>query len=105
MIDDYSAEVEGDPATAENFSRSVSRTLAEARLTGTDIVKQDQTPDGVFWVLMSMNKSDANKLVNDAVNTEKLRYAEFQNWNAQKEMDAAFAKAEGKPEVVTTGGE
>ena len=100
MIDDYSAEVEGDSSAAENFSRSVSRSLTEATLTGTEVIRQEQTKDGTVWVLMGVSKGDVNKLAADTVNAEKLKYAEFQNWNAQRDMEAAFAKDSGKPEIV-----
>ncbi|MDR2481237.1 MAG: LPP20 family lipoprotein [Spirochaetaceae bacterium] len=101
MIDDYSAQVEGDPKTAEKFAQSVARTLSEAKLTNTEIVEQVQTKDGTWWVLISMKKADVNKELSDGFNKEKMNYAEFKNWNAQREMDAAFNKQAGKePPVV-----
>jgi hypothetical protein len=100
MIDDYTAGIEGgNPADSEGFQRSVSRTLTEATLFGTQIKQQAQGTDGTFYCLMAIGKEDAKKQVEDAINKEKLDYAEYQNWNAQRDMDAAFAKQSIPPVV------
>jgi hypothetical protein len=93
MIDDYTAGIEGGkPADAEGFQRSVSRTLTEAKLSGTKVIQQAQGTDGTFYCLMAINKTDVKQQTEEVINAEKIKYAEFQNWNAQRDMDAAFAK-------------
>jgi hypothetical protein len=101
MIDDYNAEVEGDPATAEAFFQTVTRALSQANLTDTEIEQQEIGPDGTYYVLMSMPKRSALRPANETINREKLQYAKFQNWNAQRDMDAAFAAENSDPEVVS----
>jgi hypothetical protein len=95
MIDDYQASTEAtaeQKAVGEQFAQSVSRTLSQAKLTGAEVEERAQMPDGTWYVLVSMNKSNANKEINTAVDREKLNYAEFKNWQAQNQMEAAFAK-------------
>jgi hypothetical protein len=102
MIDDYSAQIEGGkPKNAENFSQNVSRVLSEAKLSGTEVLEQVQAPDGTWWVLVSIKKADVNKELSSSLDKEKLNYAEFKNWNAQREMESAFEKQSTRsPPVV-----
>ncbi|MDR2864956.1 MAG: LPP20 family lipoprotein [Spirochaetaceae bacterium] len=100
MIEDYSAQVEGDKSTFLNFSDSVNRTLSQAKLSNTEIVEELPATDGTWWVLMSMKKSDADKDLSTVFDREKLNYAAFQNWNAQREMDAAFARQSTQSPVI-----
>jgi hypothetical protein len=102
MIDDYSAEIEGDPQAAEQFSQVVTRALSRAELSGTEIERAEYGPDGTYYVLMSIPKSAALAPTNAVFDREKLQYAKFQNWNAQRDMEAAFAAEAGDPEVVST---
>ncbi|MDR0452560.1 MAG: hypothetical protein LBH15_05910, partial [Treponema sp.] len=102
MIDDYSAEVEGDPEAAEQFSQVVTRALSQANLSDTEIEMSEYGADGTYYVLMSMPKQAAIAPANAAFNREKLQYAKFQNWNAQRDMQAAFAAENGDPEIVST---
>jgi hypothetical protein len=102
MIDDYNAEVEGDPAAAEQFSQVVTRALSQANLSDTEVEMADYGADGTYYVLMSMPKRSAIAPANTAIDREKLQYAKFQNWNAQRDMQAAFAAENGDPEIVST---
>jgi hypothetical protein len=95
MIEDYiadSSEVSGKRSDVEAFAQNVSRTLSEAKIVGAKVVKQEQTKDGSWWVLVSYDKKDAERLALDTINKEKLNYAQTKNWDAQKNMDEAFAK-------------
>jgi hypothetical protein len=102
MIDDYNAEVEGDPTAAEQFSQVVTRALSQANLSDTEIEMSEYGADGTYYVLMSMPKRSALAPANTVINREKLQYAKFQNWNAQRDMQAAFAAENGDPEIVST---
>jgi hypothetical protein len=102
MIDDYSAEIEGDPEAAEQFAQVVTRALSRAELTETEIERAEYGPDGTYYVLMSIPKSAALAPSNAAFNREKLQYEKFQNWNAQRDMEAAFAAEAGDPEIIST---
>jgi murein DD-endopeptidase MepM/ murein hydrolase activator NlpD len=109
MIDDYQAQA-GDsenPADAEGFQQSVSRTLSQTRLSGTKVVKRDKI-DGTWYALVSLSKADAAKQASDVINKEKINYAKFQNWNAQRDLEAALAneyKYNATEAAVETGGE
>ncbi|MDR2784929.1 MAG: LPP20 family lipoprotein [Treponema sp.] len=109
MIDDYQAQA-GDsdnPADTEGFQQSVSRTLSRTTLSGTKIVKRDKV-DGTWYALVSLSKSDAARQAAAFIDKEKLNYAKFQNWNAQRDLDAALAteyKYDASEAAVETGGE
>jgi hypothetical protein len=109
MIDDYQAQA-GDsdnPADAEGFQQSVSRTLSQTKLTGTKVVKRDKI-DGTWYALVSLSKTDAARQAAAVIDKEKLSYAKFQNWNAQRDMEAALATGyeyNAAEAAVETGGE
>jgi hypothetical protein len=108
MIDDYQAQAgDSDNASdAEGFQRSVSRTLSQTKLSGTKVVKRDKV-DGTWYALVSLSKVDAAKQVSDVINKEKLNYAEYKNWNAQRELEANLDKeySYNAQEVIVETGE
>jgi hypothetical protein len=81
---------EGDPAM-QNFSSSISESLAKANLSGTQIVKREVTPDGTYWTLMSIPASEAKRAAIAALGQNPNKKLADQ---AIAEMDAAFAKVE-----------
>jgi len=99
MFDDYTASDENQKTA---FVQNVTRILSESRLVNNTIEETfTDEKDGRYysWVLVSIEKPDST--LSDKINKEKLNYAEFKNWNAQKEMDDAFSKqANGKPVTV-----
>jgi murein DD-endopeptidase MepM/ murein hydrolase activator NlpD len=109
MIDDYQAQA-GDsdnPSDAEGFQRSVSRTLSQTKLSGTKVVKRDKV-DGTWYTLVSLGKADAAKLAGEVINKEKINYAEFKNWEAQRELEANLDNEyeyNAEEAAVETGGE
>ncbi|MDR2510839.1 MAG: LPP20 family lipoprotein [Spirochaetaceae bacterium] len=95
MIDDYTSdasEISGNKREAETFAQIVSRNLSEARMAGAKVVRREPSPDGTWWCLVAYNKSAAAKDAIAEVDREKVNYAAFRNWNAQRDMDAAFAR-------------
>lgn len=95
MIDDYAAdasEVSGNKGEAEAFAQSVSRSLSGADVKGAKVIRREQTDDGTWWVLVSYDKTAAEKDALAQLNKDKVNYAAFKNWNAQRDMDAAFDK-------------
>jgi hypothetical protein len=100
MIEDYNAAVEGDPAAAEAFAQVVTRALSEAKLSDTEVEMTGYDDNGTYYVLMSMPKSAALRPAAVVIDREKVQYAKFQNWNAQRDMQAAFAAENGDPEIV-----
>ncbi|MDR2468729.1 MAG: hypothetical protein LBD22_07200 [Spirochaetaceae bacterium] len=94
MIDDYmgdASEISGSKRDAEAFAQIVSRTLAEAKMSGARVVRRDVSQDGTWWCLVSYNKNTAAKDALSVINKEKVNYAAYKNWNAQRDMEAAFA--------------
>jgi hypothetical protein len=94
MIDDFSSEVEGDKTTAINYAQSVSRTLSEYKLLGTEVQERYVAKDGTVYTLMGFSFAAAEKLANDALafNQKKAEYAAVRNMVAQDQMAEAFAK-------------
>ncbi|MDR0709322.1 MAG: LPP20 family lipoprotein [Spirochaetaceae bacterium] len=92
MIDDMTQAAGASREDSLSFAQTVSRTLTEARLSGARRVETGEGDDGTIYVLVSMKKADASKYASDIINKEKIRYAAFENWNAQRELDAALDK-------------
>jgi hypothetical protein len=92
MIDDMTQAAGASREDSLSFAQTVSRTLTEARLSGARRVETGEADDGTIYVLVSMKKADASKQASDIINREKIKYAAFENWNAQRDMDAALDK-------------
>ena len=94
MITDYqrtSGTVTNQAAGLE-FFESVSRQLANANLTGVEIVKREQSADGAYWTLARMSKADAARAAAEVLETEASRYAEFKAMEALKMMEQQLKK-------------
>jgi hypothetical protein len=102
MVVDYARNAgnEGNMASLE-LVETVGRQLADATLTGATVVKREQTPDGTFWVLMSLKKADAARTAASIIDSEAARYAEFKALEALKMMDAQLSKSAIPPIPVT----
>jgi hypothetical protein len=92
MIDDMTQAAGASREDSLSFAQTVSRTLTEARLSGTRRIETGEGDDGTIYVLVSMLKVDASRQASDIINREKIKYAAFENWNAQRELDAALDK-------------
>ena len=104
MIDDMTQAAGASREDSLSFAQTVSRTLTEAKLSGARRVETGEGDDGTIYVLVSMRKADASKQASDIINKEKIKYAAFENWNAQRELDAALDKYEydgDNPPIVT----
>jgi hypothetical protein len=104
MIDDMTQAAGASKEDSLSFAQTVSRTLTEARLSGARRVETGEGDDGTIYVLVSLKKADAAKQASDIINKEKIKYAAFENWNAQRELDAALDKYKydgDNPPIVT----
>ena len=90
MIDDFASEVEGDTSTAINYAQTVSRTLAQAKLQGTEIVENYAAKDGTLYCLMEYSAAAAARLVDAEFNKNKNEYAALRNMTGQQDMQQAF---------------
>jgi hypothetical protein len=104
MIDDMTQAAGASREDSLSFAQTVSRTLTEARLSGARRVETGEGDDGTIYVLVALKKADAAKQASDIINKEKIKYAAFENWNAQRELDAALDKYKydgDNPPIVT----
>jgi hypothetical protein len=103
MITDYSrdAGTAGSQASI-SLQESVSRSLAEAKLTGAKAIKRWKGPDGTWWYLVEYKKADALKQTADLFATEEEQYAEFKADQALEMLDTQLARSKEKPTVVST---
>jgi hypothetical protein len=102
MLTDYSRDAGGlnDKAALE-LAENVGRQIIDTTLTGAVPVKREKTPDGNFWVMVQMRKSEASRIAADIIDTEAARYAEFKAMEALKMMDAQLNKTTTRPEIVS----
>ena len=104
MITDYNrdAGTVGNQA-ALSLQEVVTRQVTSMQLNGTKPLKRWEAPDGAWWFLLSYSKTDAQKavteLINNTVDSEAARYAEFKADEALRMLDAQLAK-NTKPELV-----
>lgn len=98
MVIDYTriAGTEINQTTALSFYESVSRQLTDVHLIGVEVVKRERTKDGTWWVLVQMSKENAAqsgyRAVNEVLESEASRYAEFKAMEALKMLDAQLGR-------------
>jgi hypothetical protein len=90
MITDYMSGSEGSSQAMANFQESISRSLADANLSGAQVVQRQQTKDGTWWVLVSIPTSVAKQQAIAKVGENPNRALAQQ---ALGEMDTAFSNA------------
>lgn len=101
MLTDYAREAGTlNNSTSLQLVESVGRELVNQNLSGAIPNAQKRTPDGTWWVRVALKKADASKLVNNAVENEVSRYADFKAQEALKLLDANLDKLSGKPPAV-----
>jgi len=107
MLIDYASSA-GTDANQQGLqlAEDVGRQLVNAKLSGTKVVKREQSKDGTFWVLMSYPKNAAASAAADAMknvlNNEAARYAEFKTMNALDAMEKQLEKGDVKVTPVTS---
>jgi hypothetical protein len=102
MITDYTRDAGTSGSQASiSLQENVSRSLAEAKLTGAKPIKKWKAPDGTWWFLVEYKKADAAKQAADIFATEAEQYAEFKTDQALEMMDAQLSKNKDKPPVVS----
>ncbi|MDR2757852.1 MAG: hypothetical protein LBB78_00560 [Spirochaetaceae bacterium] len=102
MIVDYARNAGNDSSqVGTQLAEQVARQLTMAELTGASPIKRWKSPDGTWWYLVQYAKSAAAQVTAGIVNKEAAEYAEFNNMNAQKELDVNLAKHHEKPVPVS----
>jgi hypothetical protein len=98
MLTDYAREAGTlNDSTSIQFIESVGRDLINANLSGAAPNARKRMPDGTWWVRVALNKADAQKAVNDVVDNEAARFADFKAQEALKMLDQKLADADIKP--------
>jgi ribulose bisphosphate carboxylase small subunit len=98
MVIDYSrtAGTENNMSSALTFYESISKQLSTANLKGLEVVKREKTKDGTWWTLWRMSKNDAAEAavsaMQDVIENEASRYAEFKAMDALKLMESQLNK-------------
>jgi len=106
MVTDYSRQAGAiDNNTAMSFQESVSRQIAQANLQGAVRDVMWTSPDGkTLWTRLKMSKDDAAKTaadqVQNAIDSEAARYAEFKAMDALKMMDQQIQNNSTTPNPV-----
>jgi hypothetical protein len=98
MITDHMSGSEGSDQAMSNFQESISRSLAQATLSGAQTIRRQQTKDGTWWALVSISTSAAKQQA-IAVIGENPNRALAQR--ALGEMDDAFSSYNTPPVPVS----
>ena len=98
MLIDYAREAGTyENSTSIQFIENVTRELVNANLSGASPDRRSQMNDKTWWVRVVLYKADAKKAINDVVDNEASRYAEFKADEALRMLDAQIDRAQSKP--------
>jgi hypothetical protein len=95
MFTDYNLDA-GNVNSQANTSlqEDVSRQVTNMDVSGARPIKRWQAPDGTWWFLVEMRKSDAKSQVTSILGNEQAKYAQFKTQQALQYLDAQLAKNE-----------
>ena len=79
----------------------ITKSVVNTNLSGAVPNARMQTDDGTWWVRVSLRKADALKAINDTVDSEAARYADFKAQEALKMLDTEVSKMQSKPLGIT----
>jgi hypothetical protein len=101
MFTDYNLDA-GNVSRQANASlqEDVSRQITNMDVSGAQAIKKWEAPDGTWWYLVEMRKTDARNSVASILGNEEAAYAQFKAQQALDYMDAQLAKNE-KPYQVS----
>jgi hypothetical protein len=95
MFTDYNLDA-GNVKSQANASlqEDVSRQITNMDVSGARPIKRWEAPDGTWWFLVEMKKSDAKTQVASILGNEQAAYAQFKTQQALQMLDAQLAKNE-----------
>jgi hypothetical protein len=93
MMNDYTAANEVDPGVAVAFQEQVTRSLAQASLSGARIVEQNSDREGAWWTVVYLNKADVSREISQANAAARLAGPAAIAFDALERMDNAFDRA------------
>jgi hypothetical protein len=100
MFTDYNLDA-GNVASQANVSlqEDVSRQITNMDVSGARPIKRWEAPDGSWWYLVELSKSDAKNAAANILYNQEAAFAEFKAKQALDMLDAQLAKNE-KPVQV-----
>jgi len=95
MFTDYNLDA-GNAGSQANASlqEDVSRQVTNMDVSGARPIKRWQAPDGTWWYLLEMKKSDAKNQVASILGNQEAAFAQFKAKQALDMLDAQIAKNE-----------
>lgn len=88
----------GNDETVDAAASSTLRTVANQELHGSKIYRSLQAPDGRYYVLMGIDRANAEKIVEQSVRTSMRNdQAMWQQFQAQKSFDEMAAEIARQP--------
>jgi len=95
MFTDYNLDA-GNVRNQANTSlqEDVSRQITNMDVSGARPIKRWKAPDGTWWYLVEMKKTDAKNQVSSILRNEEAAYAQFKTQQALQMLDAQLAKNE-----------
>lgn len=99
MVKDYLGVTGvGDAETIDAAASSTVRIVAAVELTGSKIYKSLQAPDGRYFVLVGIDRANAESIIKHSVSTSmKNDQALWQQFQAQKSFDEMAAEIAKMP--------
>jgi hypothetical protein len=95
MFTDYNQDA-GNAGSQVNVSlqENVSRSITNATVSGARPIQRWKAPDGTWWYLVDLKKSDALAAISSIIDRESAAFAEFKTQQALAYLDAQIAKTE-----------
>jgi hypothetical protein len=95
MFTDYNLDA-GNVNNQANASmqEDVSRQITNMNVSGARPIKRWEAPDGTWWFLVEMKKSDAKNDVASILGNQEAAFAQFKAQQALQMLDAQLAKNE-----------
>jgi hypothetical protein len=95
MFTDYNQDA-GNVRNQANTSlqEDVSRQITDKDVSGARPIKRWQAPDGTWWFLLELKKSEARNQMASILKNEEATYAQFKAQQALQMLDTQLAKNE-----------
>ncbi|MDR0495512.1 MAG: LPP20 family lipoprotein [Treponema sp.] len=95
MFTDYNLDA-GNVNNQANSSlqENVSRQITNMDVSGARPIKRWEAPDGTWWFLVEMKKSDARNQVSSILGNQEAAFSQFKAQQALDMLDAQLAKSE-----------
>jgi hypothetical protein len=100
MFTDYNLDA-GNVNNQANASlqEDVSRQVTDMDVSGASVVKRWESPDGTWWFLVEMKKSDIRNTVASILGNQEAAFAQFKAQQALQMLDAQLDKNERPVQV------